>query len=91
MRFAYFHSPGCVVCHEKAPIAEALATEHGLPLDQFDIETDEGRAEYERRSLKNIPTFALVRGERTPFRLVGAMITPENVRHLMQLHGRPDP
>jgi hypothetical protein len=31
-----------------------------------------------------------VRGERMPFRLVGAMITRENVDHLMRLHGQSD-
>jgi thiol-disulfide isomerase/thioredoxin len=87
MHFAFFHAPWCGVCHEKSPVVDALAREFGLRLDTFDIETAPGKAEYERRGLKQIPTFALVRDERTPFRLVGAMITPENVRHLMELHG----
>jgi len=88
--FAFFHAPWCGVCHEKSPVVEALAKEHDLPLEQFDIEEPDGRAEYERRGLKQIPTLALVRGERTPFRLVGAMITRENVEHLMRLHGGSD-
>jgi thiol-disulfide isomerase/thioredoxin len=87
MHFAYFHAPWCGVCHEKASVVEALAAEYSLRLDHFDVETDEGRAEYERRGLKQIPTLALVRDERMPFRLVGAMITQANVRHLMQMHG----
>jgi thiol-disulfide isomerase/thioredoxin len=90
MHFAYFHAPWCGVCLEKSPIADAIAAEHGLRLDHFDIETDDGRTEYERRGLKQIPTLALVRGERMPFRLVGAMITPENVRHLMGMHAQPN-
>lgn len=89
MHFAYFHAPWCGVCHEKSTVVAALASEYSLQLHQFDIETDEGRTEYERRGLNQVPTLALVRDERMPFRIVGAMITPENVRHLMQLHS-PD-
>ena len=88
--FVFFYAPWCGVCHEKSPVVEALAKEHGLSLERFDIEEADGRAEYERRGLKQIPTLALVRGERTPFRLVGAMITRENVAHLMRLHGGSD-
>jgi thioredoxin 2 len=86
MHFAFFYAPWCGVCHEKSPLVEALASEYGLTLDRFDIESADGRAEYERRGLKQIPTLALVRGERMPFRLVGAMITRENVQHLMRMH-----
>lgn len=89
MHFAFFHAPWCGVCHDKAPLVQDLANEYGLALEQFDIETDDGRADYERRGLKQIPTLALVRGERMPFRLIGAMITRENVDHLMRMHGRP--
>ena len=88
--FAFFHAPWCGVCHEKSPLVDELAKEHGLQLEQFDIEEAGGRAEYDRRQLKQIPTLALVRGERTPFRLVGAMITRENVEHLMRLHAPSD-
>jgi thiol-disulfide isomerase/thioredoxin len=88
--FAFFHAPWCGVCHEKSSVVDDLAKEHGLALERFDIEDADGRAEYERRGIKQIPTFALVRGERMPFRLVGAMITPENVAHLMRMHGRTD-
>src|ERR1051325_4356404 len=87
MHFVFFHAPWCGVCEEKSPLVEALASEYGLTLDRFDIEAADGRAEYERRGLKQIPTLALVREERMPFRLVGAMITRENVEHLMRLHG----
>jgi thiol-disulfide isomerase/thioredoxin len=87
LHFAFFHAPWCAVCHEKSSIVEDLAKEYGLSLEQFDTEEPAGRAEYERRGLKQIPTFALVRGERTPFRLVGAMITREHVEHLMRMHG----
>jgi len=87
MRFAFFHAPWCGVCHEKSPLVDELSKEFGLELERFDIETPDGRAEYERRRVRQIPTFALVRGERMPFQLIGAMITRENVEHLMRMHG----
>lgn len=87
MHLAFFHAPWCQVCHEKAPVVEAIARDAGLPLERFDIEDEAGRAEYERLRMKQIPTLALIFGERVPFRLVGAMITPENVRHLLAMHG----
>lgn len=86
MHLAYFHAPWCAVCHVKAPLVETLAARHALPLETYDIETPAGRAEYERRGLTQVPTLALVHGERMPFRLVGAMITPETVDHLMGMH-----
>lgn len=84
MHLAFFHAPWCGVCHQKAPLVETLAPEFGLPLERWDIETDEGAAEYERRRIRQVPTLALVIGERVPFRLVGSMITRENVNNLMQ-------
>jgi thiol-disulfide isomerase/thioredoxin len=82
--FAFFYAPWCQVCQVKAPLVDELAREFGLPLHSFDIESADGAREYERRSLKQIPTLALIRGEHTPFRLIGAMITRENVAHLMR-------
>jgi thiol-disulfide isomerase/thioredoxin len=87
MHLAFFHAEWCGACHEKAPLVRELADRHGLSLQTFDIETDEGRAEYERRRLTQIPTLALVNGDRMPFRLVGAMITAETVDHLIGMHG----
>jgi thiol-disulfide isomerase/thioredoxin len=89
VHFAFFHAPWCGVCHEKAPLVDDLAKQFGLELDSFDIEAPNGKAEYERRGLKQVPTLALVRGERMPFRLIGAMITRENVEHLMRMHAPP--
>jgi thioredoxin 2 len=89
--FAFFHAPWCGVCHEKAPLVEELAKHYGLALEDFDIEQPAGQAEYERRGVKQVPTLALVRGERMPFRLIGAMTTRENVDHLMRMHAPPPP
>lgn len=83
MRLAFFHAPWCGVCHEKAPLVEQIATSLGLPLESWDIEEERGRAEAERRRIRTAATLALIQGERVPFRLVGRMITPENVRHLL--------
>lgn len=83
MRLAFFHAPWCGVCHEKAPLVEQIAASLELPLESWDIEEEEGRAEGERRRIRSASTLALIQGDRVPFRLVGRMITPENVRHLM--------
>jgi thiol-disulfide isomerase/thioredoxin len=83
MNLAFFSASWCGVCHEKAPLVEALAAEVGLPLERWDVEEDGGREEAARRRIRTVPTLALVHGERVPFRLVGSMITPENVRGLL--------
>jgi thiol-disulfide isomerase/thioredoxin len=83
MHLAYFHAPWCGVCHEKAPLVRQIAAELRMELADWDVEEEEGRAEGERRRIKTVPTLALIHGERVPFRLVGRMITPENVRHLL--------
>lgn len=87
MHLAYFRAPWCGVCHEKAPVVAAIARDAGLALQEWDIEEPAGRAEYERLRIKQVPTLALIFGERVPFRLVGAMITPENVQHMLAMHG----
>lgn len=84
MHFAYFQAPWCGVCHEKAPIVEQIAASAGLELQRWDIEEEAGRAEAERRRIKTVPTLALIHGERVPFRLIGRMITPENVQYLLE-------
>lgn len=83
MHLAYFHAPWCAVCHEKAPVAEAIASGARMELARWDIEEPDGRAEADRRRIRTVPTLALIHGDRVPFRLVGRMITPENVRHLL--------
>ena len=83
MKLLYFRADWCSVCHQKRPVAEEIARAHGLPLETFDVEDDAGRAESEARRIRGIPTLALADGERVRFRLVGAMITPENVAQLL--------
>lgn len=90
MHLAFFHAPWCGVCHEKSPVADQIAADAGMDLARWDVEDDDGRAEAERRRIKTVPTLALIHGDRVPFRLVGRMITPENVRHLLAQFS-PDP
>jgi thiol-disulfide isomerase/thioredoxin len=84
MHLAYFNAPWCGVCHEKAPIVEQIAASVKLELQRWNIEEEAGRAEAERRRIKTVPTLALIHGERVPFRLIGRMITPENVQYLLE-------
>jgi thiol-disulfide isomerase/thioredoxin len=83
MHLAYFNAPWCGVCHEKAPVVEQIAASAKLELQRWNIEEEAGRAEAERRRIKTVPTLALIHGERVPFRLIGRMITPDNVRFLL--------
>jgi thiol-disulfide isomerase/thioredoxin len=83
MHLAYFQAPWCGVCHEKAPLVEEIAASANLELQRWNIEEEAGRAEAERRRIKTVPTLALIHGERVPFRLIGRMITPENVQYLL--------
>jgi thiol-disulfide isomerase/thioredoxin len=83
MKLGYFHAPWCGVCHEKAPLVREIAQTLGLPLEEWDINEAPGEHEAERRRVEQVPTLALLDGERVRFRLVGRMITLENVRHLM--------
>jgi thiol-disulfide isomerase/thioredoxin len=83
MHLAYFHAPWCGVCHEKAPVAQQIAADVGMDLARWDIEEEGGRAEADRRRIRTVPTLALIHGDRVPFRIVGSMITPPNVRHLL--------
>lgn len=83
MHLAFFHAPWCGVCRDKAPLVEEIASSAQLELRRWDVDRDEGRREADRRRIRTVPTLALIRGERVPFRIVGRMITPENVRHLL--------
>lgn len=84
MHLAYFHAPWCGVCHEKSPLVQEIAASAKLELQRWDIEDEAGRAEAERRRIKTVPTLALIAGERVPFRLIGRMITAENVKFLLE-------
>ncbi len=84
MHFAYFHAPWCGLCHEKAPIVEQIAASANLELQRWNIEEEIGSAEAERRRIKTVPTLTLIAGELVPFRLIGRMITPENVQYLLE-------
>jgi thiol-disulfide isomerase/thioredoxin len=83
MHLAYFHAPWCAVCHEKGPLVDELAAETGLTLESWNVDEAEGAAEGERLRIKTVPTLALIHGERVPFKLIGAMITAENVAFQM--------
>ena len=83
MKLAYFHAPWCGVCHDRAPVVEEIARTTGFDPERWDIEDPAGGSEAERRRIKTVPTLALLDGERVRFRLIGRMITPENVRHLL--------
>jgi thiol-disulfide isomerase/thioredoxin len=82
----YVRAEGCGVCVERAPLVERLAGEEGLPLQVLDLGDPEGRARAQALRISAIPTLALVQDERARFRLVGRMITPENVRHLLTFY-----
>jgi len=75
----YVRAAGCAVCVAKAPVAAAIARELGIPLEVVDLDHEEGRQRAAALRVRTIPTLALVAGARVPFRLVGRMITPENV------------
>ena len=90
MNLAFFHAPWCGVCHEKAPLVEQIAADVELPLEQWDIEEEAGAREAERRRIKTVPTLALIMEERVPFRLVGEMITPDNVARLLAPYVKPE-
>lgn len=87
MKLAYFSAPWCGVCHEKSPVADTVAQAAGFALERWDIEEPAGASEAERRRIRTVPTLALLDGERVRFRLIGSMITPENVRHLLAQAG----
>lgn len=82
MRLVFFRADWCGVCHTKAPVAEGISRERGLPLDVLDIDTERGGAEAVRMRIRTVPTLALVDGDRVRFRLVGRMISSESASFL---------
>lgn len=89
-KLLYFRAGWCGVCHEKGPVAEAIARSTALPLDVVDWETEEGQTRAMGLRVQTVPTLALVDDERVRFRLVGRMITPETATHLIGMY-RPAP
>lgn len=85
-RLMYFRAEWCGVCHEKRPVVEEIARSAGLPLEVVDWESEEGQTRALGLRIQTVPTLALVDGERARFRLVGAMITPETVTHLIGMY-----
>lgn len=81
-KLMYFRADWCSVCHAKSPVVEQLAESSGMPLEIVDWESEEGQAKAVGLRIRTVPTLALVDGSRVRFRLVGAMITRENVAHL---------
>lgn len=90
MKLLYFRADWCGVCHEKGPVADALAADLGLPLEPVDWETEEGQAKAIGLRITTVPTLALVDGDRVRFRLVGKMITPETAGHLVGMYRPKD-
>ena len=82
-KLVYVTTANCVVCHEKSPLVDELATELGLPLERVDSDTSEGAARAEELRVRGVPTLAIVQGERVPLRLLGRMITRENVAYFL--------
>jgi len=83
-RLVYVVADGCAVCADRLPVARAVAADAGLPLNVLDLGVEDDRRRAEALRIHRIPTLALTTGERVPFRLVGRMITPENVAHLLR-------
>jgi thiol-disulfide isomerase/thioredoxin len=86
VKLVYVRAEWCGVCREKSPVAEALADDLRLPLEVVDWETEEGRTKALGLRIEQIPTLALVDGDRVRFRLVGRMITPETAAHLVGMY-----
>lgn len=86
-RLFYFRADGCGVCVAKHPVAEEIARTAGIPFEVVDVSEPAGEREAEALRIRTVPTLALVRGERVPFRLVGRMITPENAMRLLWMSG----
>jgi thiol-disulfide isomerase/thioredoxin len=85
----FFRADGCGVCHLKAPLVEEIAREMGLSLETVDLGAPGGAERADRLRIRIVPTLALVDGPRVRFRLVGRMITRENVAHLATLSAAP--
>lgn len=79
----YVTAAGCAVCVEKSPLVDELAAELGLPLERVDSDTTAGAARAEALRVRGVPTLAVVQGDRVPLRLLGRMITRENLEYFL--------
>ena len=86
-RLLYFRADGCGVCVTRRPVAEEVARAAGIALEVVDLSEPSGAEAAEALRIRTVPTLALVRGERVPFRLVGRMITVDNAAHLLKMSG----
>lgn len=82
-KLVYVTTAGCSVCVEKSPLVEELAADLGLPLERVDSDTEAGAARAEELRVRGVPTLAVVQGERVPLRLLGRMITRENLEYFL--------
>ncbi len=89
MKLLFFRSDGCGVCHAKAPLVREIARAMQMPLEVIDLGEEPGRTRAEELRIRTVPTLAAVDGARVPFRLVGRMITAENVAHLVSMTRHP--
>ena len=82
-QLVYVTTAGCAVCREKSPLVDELAAELGMSLERVDSDTAEGAARAKELRVRGVPTLAIVQGERVPLRLLGRMITRENVEYFL--------
>ena len=82
-KLVYVTTAGCAVCIEKSPLVDELAKELDLPLERVDSDTEAGAARAEALRVRGVPTLAIVEGERVPLRLLGRMITRENLEYFL--------
>ena len=82
-KLAFVTTSGCSVCIEKSPLVDELAAELGLPLERVDSDTPDGAARAEELRVRGVPTLAVVQGDRVPLRLLGRMITRENLEYFL--------
>ncbi|HET6229839.1 MAG TPA: thioredoxin family protein [Longimicrobiaceae bacterium] len=91
MQLVYLRADWCGVCHEKTPVAEEIARTMGVPLEMLDADREPEKARAEALRIRQVPTLALVDGDRIRFRLVGEMITADNVARLTEMTERTPP
>jgi hypothetical protein len=89
VELVYVRADGCGVCEQKGPLVRELAAELALPLRVLDFDDPAAAGEVGALRIRTVPTLALREAARVPFRLVGRMITRENVHHLLSTVSLP--